>query len=202
MTDRYVYPAIFTTDKDGVAVEFPDLPGCYTCGREFFEALDLAKEAAALHLYGMESDGEAISPPTAPSDLQTQLIPGQSLVAVEIWMPPIRAEMSQRAVKKTLTIPKWLNDMAEQHQINFSHVLQEALKAHMGIIEPRSGGHVAQPPAAGESATSPAAGQGGEGEATAEERAPYRAFSKAGRRKSRTIQGMSDQGARQTKGDA
>lgn len=176
MNDRYVYPAIFTTDKDGVAVEFPDLPGCYTCGREFFEALDMAKEAAGLHLYGMEADGEVISPPTVPAELKVKLGPDQSLVAVEIWMPPIRAEMSQRAVKKTLTIPKWLNDMAEQHQVNFSHVLQEALKTHLGITQPQLGGHQPTIDASGQNADGAGLSQD---DATSEERATYGGKGKA-----------------------
>ena len=161
MNDRYVYPAIFTTDKDGVAVEFPDLPGCYTCGHEFFEALDMAKEAMRLHLYGMETDGEEIAPPTAPSALSAKLGRDQSIVAVEVWMPPIRVEMSQKAVKKTLTIPKWLNDMAEKQQVNFSHILQEALKTHLGIAQPHLSGYPA---------SRATARQGG---VTSEERAPY-----------------------------
>jgi hypothetical protein len=50
-------------------------------------------------------------------------------------MPPLRAELDARAVKKTLTIPKWLNDLAERHHVNYSHLLQEALKRHLGIHE-------------------------------------------------------------------
>nr|WP_290912190.1 type II toxin-antitoxin system HicB family antitoxin [Anoxybacillus sp.] len=48
--DRYIYPAIFDYDSDGICVEFPDLPGCFTCGDKEEEALQMAKEALALHL--------------------------------------------------------------------------------------------------------------------------------------------------------
>ncbi|WP_018131245.1 type II toxin-antitoxin system HicB family antitoxin [Effusibacillus pohliae] len=131
MKDRYIYPAIFDYAEDGISVEFPDLPGCLTCGDTDEEALHNAKEAMALHLYGMEQDGDPIPAPTPVSKLRTE--ENQAVVLVEVWMPPFRDEMEDRAVKKTLTIPKWLNDLAEEHKVNFSHVLQDALKRYLGV---------------------------------------------------------------------
>ncbi|MEX2909211.1 type II toxin-antitoxin system HicB family antitoxin, partial [Clostridioides difficile] len=58
--DIYVYPAILSYDEDGISVEFPDLPGCYTCGDTTEEALKMSKEALGLHLYGMEEDDDII----------------------------------------------------------------------------------------------------------------------------------------------
>ena len=133
--DRYIYPAIFTYAEDGISVEFPDLPGCFTCGDTDAEALRMAKEAMALHLYGMERDGEPIPEPTRVGRIEVG--PNQALVLVEAWMPPFRDEVEQRAVKKTLTIPKWLNDLAEERGVNFSHILQAALKNYLGVEEQR-----------------------------------------------------------------
>ena len=48
-------------------------------------------------------------------------------------MPPFRSEMNNRSVKKTLTVPKWLDELAIQNNVNFSHVLQDALKDHLGV---------------------------------------------------------------------
>lgn len=131
-----MYPAVFTEDKHGLAVEFPDLPGCYTCGDDLGQAFTRAREALGLHLYGMEQDGEAIPAPTGPAALMSGLKAGQSVALVETWMPLIRGEAELRAVKKTLTVPKWLADLAEHHKVNFSHVLQEALKEHLGLTPP------------------------------------------------------------------
>ncbi|WP_018130582.1 type II toxin-antitoxin system HicB family antitoxin [Effusibacillus pohliae] len=131
MKDRYIYPAIFDYAEDGISVEFPDLLGCLTCGDTDEEALHNAKEAMALHLYGMEQDGDPIPAPTPVSKLRPE--ENQVVVLVEVWMPPFRDEMENRAVKKTLTIPKWLNDLAEEHKVNFSHVLQDALKRYLGV---------------------------------------------------------------------
>lgn len=133
MNDRYLYPALFTEDADGVAVEFPDVPGCVTCADSLEEAYDMAREALGLHLYGMEEDGDPFPVPTNVSKLMASLGEAQFVMLVEVWMPPIRGGAENKAVKKTLTIPKWLNELAERHNVNFSQVLQDALRSHLGI---------------------------------------------------------------------
>lgn len=133
MPDRYVYPAVFRFHAGGVDVEFPDLPGCFSHGSTQEEALVKAREALALHLYGLEREGEPIPPPSKVTDVQTG--EGEAVVLVEAWMPPFRDAMDNRAVKKTLTIPKWLNDLAERQGVNFSQVLQKALREYLGIQE-------------------------------------------------------------------
>ncbi|OPX85339.1 MAG: hypothetical protein A4E52_01654 [Pelotomaculum sp. PtaB.Bin013] len=56
-------------------------------------------------------------------------------VPVEVWMPAYREDIDNKAVKKTVILPKWLNDMAENEKINLSHLLQSALKNHFGISD-------------------------------------------------------------------
>ncbi|MDF9297681.1 type II toxin-antitoxin system HicB family antitoxin [Geobacillus stearothermophilus] len=131
--DRYIYPAIFDYSSDGISVEFPDLPGCFTCGDTEEEAFQMAKEAMALHLYGLEQENEEIPQPSKVSEIQTEN--NQVIVFIEVWMPPFRHEMENRAVKKTLTIPKWLDDLAKEHNVNYSQILQEALKKHLGATD-------------------------------------------------------------------
>ncbi|WP_035200522.1 type II toxin-antitoxin system HicB family antitoxin [Heyndrickxia coagulans] len=128
--DRYIYPAIFDYADDGISVEFPDLPGCLTCGNTEEEAFKMAREALALHLYGMETDNEAIPSPSKLTEIKTK--DNQTLVLIEVWMPVYRHEIENRAVKKTLTIPKWLDDLGNEHKVNYSHILQEALKERLG----------------------------------------------------------------------
>lgn len=146
MKDRYVYPAILTDDASGIAVEFPDLPGCYTCGPTLDEAFEMAREALGLHLFGLEQEGEAVPAPSRPADLMARLAQDQSVALVETWMPPIRGGAEERAVKKTLTLPKWLNDLAERQNVNFSHILQEGLKEYLGLAS-RLRSHSAGPEA-------------------------------------------------------
>ncbi len=130
--DRYIFPAIFEPGlRKGYTVSFPDLPGCLTEGDTMEEALYMAKDALELHLYGMEEDGDLIPEPTRPEDVT--IAPKSFISLIEVWMPVIRDEMQNKAVKKTLTIPKWLNDVAEKNNVNFSQVLQTALKEYLGI---------------------------------------------------------------------
>lgn len=131
LKDNYVFPSIFSYDDDGISVEFPNLPGCFTFGTTTQEAIDRAKEAMALHLSSMEDDYEEI-----PQPIDIKLITvesNQSLVLIDVWMPIYRNKIKYASVKKTLTIPKWLNDAAEENHINFSQLLQESLKEHLGI---------------------------------------------------------------------
>lgn len=131
--DRYIYPAVFDYADDGISIGFPDLPGCLPCADTTEEAFHNAKEAMALHLYGMEEDGDPIP---EPSDiLHIEKDDNQVLVLIDVWMPPFRSEMRNQAVKKTLTIPRWLDEQAKEHKVNYSHLLQEALKEHLGIYK-------------------------------------------------------------------
>ena len=65
LVEKDIYPAIFNYDTDGIAIEFPDLPGCLTCGDDINEAVKNAKECLGLHLYGMRKDNDPIPEPTA-----------------------------------------------------------------------------------------------------------------------------------------
>ena len=131
--DVYRYWAIFSFADDGITVEFPDLPGCITCGTTAEEAFQQAKDALALHLYGMEQDHEEVPEPPSLESLLHSVECNQTLVDVQALMLPFRSMMRNKAVKKTLTIPQWLNDIAEENKINFSQILQDALKQTLGI---------------------------------------------------------------------
>jgi predicted RNase H-like HicB family nuclease len=125
MKDTYIFPAYFYYDTDGISIEFPDLPGCLPCADTTENAVKNAKEALGLHLYSMEQDGEPIPQPSSPSSLSPEA--GGVIMLVEVFMPAIREKIANRTVKKTLTIPYWLNAQAEHVGVNFSKTLQEAL---------------------------------------------------------------------------
>ena len=131
--DVYRYWALFDYDDDGISVEFPDLPGCLTCGETADEAYIMAKDALQIHLFSMENDNDDIPEPTRLHDLIHKAENNQAFIDIQIYMPPFRDAMENKVIKKTLTIPKWLNDHAIKENINFSHVLQEALKSSLGI---------------------------------------------------------------------
>ena len=123
---KYVYPAIFSpSDDGGFTVSFPDVSGCYTEGDTLAEAMEQAKDALCLILYDLEEREESIPVPTSINDVVTENGDIVSLVACDTL--EYRKFFDKKAVKKTLTIPNWLNTMAERADINFSAALQEAL---------------------------------------------------------------------------
>ena len=131
MKDNYIYPAILSYEADGISIEFPDLPGCLHCAHTTEEAAKNAREAMGLHLWGMERDGEEIPTPTDISQLE--LAKGEIALLVEIFMPTVRDRINNKFVKKTLSLPQWLNVEAEKVGVNFSQILQEGLKNYLHI---------------------------------------------------------------------
>lgn len=132
--DFYVYPAVLTFDEGyDIAVTFPDLLGCATSGETEKEALDMAKEALSLHLFGMEQDGDEIPEPSSFKDIQKNLEKNECVVLVEVFMPAIRMSQENKSVNRTVTLPAWLNARALECGVNFSAVLQDALKNQLHI---------------------------------------------------------------------
>ena len=130
--DFYVYPAVLTfEDGYDIAVTFPDLPGCATSGETEKEALDMAKEALSLHLFGMEKDGDEIPKPSTFKEVGKSLDDNECVVLIEVFMPAIRMSQENKSINRTVTLPAWLNARALECGINFSAVLQEALKSKL-----------------------------------------------------------------------
>lgn len=128
---KYVYPAVLTKDGEGYLVEFPDVENCFTDGATLNEALEMAQDVLNLMLMTMEDDGLPIAP---ASDIhQIPCGEGQIVTLVAADTAEYRKLYGNHAVKKTLSIPAWLNTAAESNGINFSFILQKALKAELGI---------------------------------------------------------------------
>ena len=130
--ERYVYPAVFTYEPgQEIAVDFPDLK-CATSGTNDDDALLSARELLGCVLFGLEEDGEEIPVPTPLAEVETQ--PNERAVLIDVYMPSGRMAQVNRSVNRTVTLPAWLNAAALERNINFSQVLQDALKTqlHMG----------------------------------------------------------------------
>ena len=125
---KLVYTAVFTPYSDGTdgyVVEFPDLPGCVTGGDDMAEALFMAEDAASGWILTELEDGKRAPEATPMQRIKTEAGQFTSLVALD--MEAYAAKYGKNAVKKTLTIPAWLNTFAEQNGISCSKVLQDAL---------------------------------------------------------------------------
>lgn len=127
MKDTYEYVAIFDYEEDGgVNIYFPDLPGCFSCADTTKEGLKNASDVLGLYMSYYEDEGLEIPEPTPLEKIKCK--ENEKPILVSVWMPLARSEVEVVSVKKTLTIPAWLNKLAEEHKINFSKVLQAALK--------------------------------------------------------------------------
>ena len=125
-----IYPAIIHDDADGLWAEFPDLPGCFTQGDTQEELLNNAAEAMECFLLGLLEDGENLPVPTPPKNIQLE---GQD-VYLSLIQANIDLAKNTKSVKKTLTIPAWLNQRAISANINFSSLLQNALMKELNVI--------------------------------------------------------------------
>jgi predicted RNase H-like HicB family nuclease len=131
--DHYIYPAVFEYSDDGISISFPDLPGCFSCANSDQEAVKMANDALGLHLYSLEEDNDEIPEPTPINNIH--LDSNQAVVLIEVYMPTMREAIENYSIKKTLSIPQWLNKLAIEKNVNFSQVLQSALKERLGIRE-------------------------------------------------------------------
>ena len=137
--DRYRYPAVLGYDAstNQYYVLWPDLPGCTTTGATEDEALEHAREAMSLHLWGMEVDEDEIPAPTPlhQLDLGEYLEEGEKIVAVlvEVWMPSFRERMETKAVNRTVTLPGWLDSQAKRAALNYSQILQDGIMERLKI---------------------------------------------------------------------
>ena len=124
----HVYPAIFHKEKDGYWVEFPDLIGCQSSGETIEDTMELAQEALGIYLVSLVEDGTDLPEPT-----DINLIVSEQGVVSYVSTDIDKYRRNTRAVRKTLSIPKWLSDEAEKRKISLSKVLQEGLKERLGL---------------------------------------------------------------------
>ena len=124
--ERYIYPAVFSYDPDQeISVVFPDLDVA-TSGETDEDALLSARELLGCVMFGLEEDGEDIPAPTPLSQVKTE--ENEKAVLVDVYMLSIRMAQVNKSVNRTVTLPAWLNAAALERNINFSQVLQDALK--------------------------------------------------------------------------
>lgn len=132
-----IYPACFFKENKGYSVVFPDLNWLATSGRNENEAMKMAVECLAGYLYVLEKDGDKLPKPSAMSKVDIKKIAkeldadleGSFVNMVSVDVGEYAKAHFEKAVRKTLTIPAWLNTIAKEKHINFSQTLQEALLA-------------------------------------------------------------------------
>ena len=135
------YPACFYKEEKGYSVIFPDLNNTATCGDTLDEAMAMAIDCLAGYLYTLQQEDAPIPAPSPLSSVSATDVakeldfdPGECFVSfVTVDVAEYAKKHFEKSIRKTLTIPAWLNAAALEQGINFSQVLQEALRAKLHI---------------------------------------------------------------------
>lgn len=131
---KLVYPACFyPCEEGGYTVTFPDLPGCVTEGDTLSEAVDMAIDAASGWLLEYVEDNKQLPNSSNIKDVVPNEYENGFVSLISVDLDEYSKKYANKAVKKTLTIPAWLNTFAKEKNVNFSQILQDALTRHLGI---------------------------------------------------------------------
>lgn len=122
---KYIYPAYFVYEEGRYTIHFPDFPSICTEGNTIEEAIDMAEDALNLCLWDAEESHDKIPQPSKPGTFSMPDGAFMSLIKADTL--EYRKHYETKTVKKTVSIPKWLDTLSKEHNINFSNVLQNAL---------------------------------------------------------------------------
>ena len=128
---KYIFPAIFTKDGEQYSISFPDIPNCFTQGEDLRDGLEMAEDALCLTLYRMEQNGKEVPEATDINSVDTPRGAFATLISCDTF--EYAKFYKNKTVKKTLTIPEWLNEIAIKENVNFSNTLQNALMEQLHI---------------------------------------------------------------------
>lgn len=123
-----LYPAIFTQGEKYITVTFPDVPAAITQGKDQAEAFEMAQDVLGLVLEDYSEYPQA----TPIQELKKQY-PDSDIALIAIDMLAYKKKYQSKAVRKNVTVPEWLNSIAEENNVNFSQVLTEALKLKLNV---------------------------------------------------------------------
>lgn len=133
MNSIFYYPAVFQKEEVGYSVWVPDIQGCVSQGDTFDEAMEYIKDAIGICLDLIVQNGNV--PPKATEPNGIELEPDQFVAVVSFDFDDYQKKHGEKSVKKTLTVPAWLNTLSERKNINFSQVLQNALIHELQIAD-------------------------------------------------------------------
>lgn len=130
--NKLFYPAVFhIAEEGGFWISFPDFPEAFTQGESMEEVYAMATDALGLCISDLLQVNEKLPVPSLPTEVEME---GEAvLVVIEFDMEAYKRKHNAKAIKKTLTIPEWLNEEATEAGVNFSQVLQEALLQKLAL---------------------------------------------------------------------
>ena len=130
---KYIYTAVFTPNEDGTKIHarIPDLPGCVTTGHDLQDAIDQITDAASGWLVVAEDEGLPIPAATAQADIARDA--GAELSMIRVDTIAYRAMTDTRSVRKNVSLPAWMANLADRQGVNCSQLLQDALRKQFGV---------------------------------------------------------------------
>lgn len=124
---NYIYPAVFRANKDGsYTITFPDLPGCISEAKNLDNALRMAQSALSQWLLYLSDKQQVFPLPSHPNRIATAPNEFVSLIRTEL--------RDERAVRRTVSIPKWMDEEVIKAGLSLSRILQDTLKKQLGHI--------------------------------------------------------------------
>lgn len=133
LKDNYVYPMVFSYFSYGIEIRCLDFEECFTFVEEEKDAIESAMDILAITIIDYESENKQLPNPTEISNIK--LKSNEKLLYLNIWIPYFRSKIKETYVKKTLTIPTWLDILAKRKNVNFSSILVKALKKELKLEE-------------------------------------------------------------------
>jgi toxin-antitoxin system, antitoxin component, hicB family len=130
---KYHYYAVFEKTEEGYNIYYPDLPGCLSCAETIDEALYMSKDALEGYLLISEEDGDELKEPSSYYELSKKLKKNEMLQLVVADTDFVRLREMNKSVNKMVTLPKWIIELGKEKKLNFSQILQNALKKELDI---------------------------------------------------------------------
>lgn len=130
---KLTYLAVFEPSGAGYSVYFPDFPGCVSYGETFDIAQKEAADALALHIYGMDKDGDEIPKPSLKPQIDPETSDGYIIAAISTFPDLVKRELDNKKAATNVTLPVWLKELAEQNKVNYSRILETALIDYLDI---------------------------------------------------------------------
>lgn len=130
---KYAYPVVFSKGESHVVVYVPDF-NINTQGKDFAEAIEMARDAIGIMGIDMEDEKE---PLPVPADISEVARENRSDIIsfVDVDFAEYRRKNDMRTVRRNVTLPSWLNSEAERSGVNVSAVLQRALKQELHLTD-------------------------------------------------------------------
>ena len=128
---KYVYPALFAKEDESIIVTFPDLEDTFTDGATMQEAFENAEDVLNLMLWNREEEKDDIPMPSSPEQIT---VPQEATLAmIKADTLAYRKLHDQKTIRRSITIPSWLDTLARERNINFSQLMQNAIRRECGI---------------------------------------------------------------------